>query len=306
MCPVRASLETDGPGWSYELMGEAEFARDPRPYFDRLRREGRPLRDELRIADSAPSVIVSRAEDVERALRNPAAFSSRFGVGAGGLGNDRPMIPLQIDPPDHKKYRVLLDPYFAPRRMAKLDADVAALVNSLIDSFAARDSCEFVSEFAVPLPCTVFLRLLGLPLEDLDLFLRIKEGIVRGDLEPTLELQAKARQRAGRECYEYFDAALDRLAAAPVDGLLCDLLHAEAGGERLTRDEIIDICYLFIIAGLDTVTDSLCCFWHYLATHPEHRRRIVDDPDVIPSAIEELLRWESPVSAVARAAAADT
>jgi cytochrome P450 len=299
-------LDPTHPGWSLEFMADPEFARDPRPYFDGLRQHGAPLRDEFHSAEMSPTVIVTRAGDVERALRGPTQFSSQFGQGAGGLGNDRPMIPLQIDPPDHKKYRVLLDPFFAPRQVAKLDAEVASLVNSLINTFAARGTCDFVSEFAIPLPCTVFLRLLGLPLEDLDFFLHMKDGIIRGDLEPTLEGQARARQRAGRECYEYFDAALDRLATEPVDGLLCDLLQAEAGGARLTRDEIIDICYLFIIAGLDTVTDSLCCFWSFLANHREYRRYIVDEPAVIPSAVEELLRWESPVSGVARVAAADT
>ena len=88
--------------------------------------------------------------------------------------------------------------------------------------------------------------------------------------------------------------------------MLLDLLEAEIDGQRLTREEILDICYLFIIAGLDTVTDSLCCFWSYLAEHPDRRRRIAEDPSVIPAAVEELLRWESPGSGVARVVAEDT
>ena len=106
--------------------------------------------------------------------------------------------------------------------------------------------------------------------------------------------------------YEYFDTALDRILDERTPGLLLDLLEAEIQGERLSRDEITDICYLFIIAGLDTVTDSLCCFYTHLATHPEDRQMIVDDPTLIPNAVEELLRWETPVSAVARTATEDT
>ena len=298
-------LEDDRPGWSVHMMMQPEFARDPRPYFASLR-DGPPRRDEMEIPGRKPTVVVSRYDDVEQALRNPKLFSSDFGEGLGGLGNDRPLIPLQIDPPDHKKYRVLLDPFLAPRQVARHEADVAALVNELIDGFVSRGSCDFVPEFAVPLPCTVFLRLLGLPLEELDFFLNMKEGIARGHNKPTFEEQAQARMDAGRDCYEYFDTALDRIKADHVDGLLYDLLHAEVDGVRLTRDEIMDICYLFIIAGLDTVTDSLCCFWAYLAENDEHRRRIVADPGIVPAAVEELFRWETPVSGVARVATEDT
>ena len=307
-CPHGSEVEpfdTADPGWSLKVMVDPEFARDPRPYFERMRAAA-PLRDEFQMEGKKPTVIVARASDVESTLRNPKLFSSRFGEGMGSLGNDRPLIPLQIDPPDHKKYRVLLDPYFSPRQMAKREADVAALVNQLIDGFIDKGECEFTSEFAIPLPCEVFLKLMGLPLEDLPLFLEIKDGIIRGGGETNMLKQMEARKAAGERCYEYFDEALDRIAADRVEGLLFDLHHAEVGGEKLTREEIIDICYLFIMAGLDTVTDSLCCFWSYLSEHPDHRRRIVDDPALIPAAVEELLRWESPVSGVARIATEDT
>ena len=300
-----SSLDVSRPGWSLQMMMDQDYARDPRPYFEALRR-GCPARDEVRLPERKPTVIVTRYDDVQATLRNAKVFSSRFGDGMGGLGNDRPMIPLQIDPPEHKKYRKLLDPYLEPRKMARLETEVVDLVNQLIDRFEATGSCEFLEEFAVPLPCTVFLRLLGLPLEDLDLFLRIKEGIIRGNGEVTLAAQYEARREAGKLCYEYFEQALDRIQEERIEGLLLDLLEAEIDGDRLTRDEIMDICYLFIIAGLDTVTDSLCCFFTFLSEHPEHRRQIVEDPGLIPGAVEELLRWESPVTGVARIATEDT
>jgi cytochrome P450 len=303
--PNPVGPDTGKPGWSLEMMLDPSFATDPRPFFDFLRR-GAPCRDDVEVPGRKPTVLVARYSDVESTLRNAKVFSSHFGEGMGGLGNDRPMIPLQIDPPEHKKYRVLLDPYLAPRQVAKLESDVTQLVNELIDRFIDRGSCEFLEDFAVPLPCTVFLRLLGLPLEDLDFFLAMKDGIIRGNNERTLAAQFEARSKAGRDCYEYFDSALERIQKERVPGLLLDLMEAEVDGQRLTRDEIMDICYLFIIAGLDTVTDSLCCFWTFLSAHPEHRRMIVEDPSRIPAAVEELLRWESPVSGVARVAAEDT
>ncbi|HET6874972.1 MAG TPA: cytochrome P450 [Acidimicrobiales bacterium] len=301
-----AALDMTRPGWSFEMMISPDYATDPRPFFEALRDHGGASRDDIRIPGRKPSIIVSRYEDVQSTLRNAKTFSSRFGDGLGGLGNDRPMIPLQIDPPEHKKYRKLLDPFLEPRKMARLEEEVVGLVNELIDRFIESGRCELLADFAVPLPCTVFLRLLGLPLEDLELFLEIKEGIIRGNNEKTLQAQFEARSAAGKKCYEYFDKALDRIVADREEGLLLDLMEAEIDGERLTRDEIMDICYLFIIAGLDTVTDSLCCFFTFLADHPEHRRMIVDDPALIPNAVEELLRWESPVSGVARVATEDT
>ena len=303
--PIHPLIDPTQDGWTMQLFTDPEFASNPRPSYARLR-EGPPCRDDLEIPGHNKTVVVTRYEDVEYVFRNPQLFSSEFGEGMGGLGNDRPLIPLQIDPPEHKKYRVLLDPYFAPRQMARLEEDVAALANRLIDGFIERGSCDFTEEFAVPFPCTAFLRLVGLPTEDLDHFLHIKEGIVRGWGEQNLTRQAENRAAAGRECYEYFEKALDELERERKDGLLSQLLDAEVAGERLTRQEILDICFLMIIAGLDTVTDSLCCFFSYLAENPEHRDLVASDPSSIPAVVEELLRWESPVAGVARIATQET
>ena len=292
-------------GWTVGIFIDQAFCSDPRPYYEALRRFP-PGRDDLSTMGQKPTVVVTRHQDVEYVFRNPQLFSSQFGEGMAGIGNERPLIPLQIDPPDHKKYRVLLDPYFSPREMAKLEPTLTELTNKLIDRFIDNGSCDFVGEFAVPYPCSAFLELVGLPVEDLDHFLHIKEGIIRGYGAMDMEEAARNRNAAGQECYEYFDKMLDEpLQGRRQAGLLSRLLEAEVDGVRLTRQEILDICFLFIIAGLDTVTDSLCCFYSYLAENSEHREMIVNDPSVIPSAVEELLRWESPVAGVARVAAED-
>jgi cytochrome P450 len=247
--------------------------------------------------------IITRREHIETALRSPAVFSS--GAEAVQLGNVRPLIPLQIDPPKHVKYRRILDPLFAPRVMAALEGEVVELFNELVDVFAARGSCDLHQELAVPLPCTVFLKLMGLPLQDLDRFLAMKDGIIRPP-GMTIEEQEPVRKQSAQDIYTYFQAVVDERRKSP-DGsdLLARIMSAELDGAKLTDDEVLDICFLFIIAGLDTVTDSLDCMFAYLAQNPEHRRQLVEDPGLIPSAIEELLRWESPVPAVARVAATD-
>jgi cytochrome P450 len=246
--------------------------------------------------------VVTRRADIESALRKPALFSS--GAEAVNLGNIRPLIPLQIDPPKHVKYRRILDPLFAPRHMAALEDEVVDLVTKLVDQFAARGSCDFHEEFAVPLPCTVFLRLMGLPIEDLDLFLAMKDGIIRPP-GTTVTDQEPYRRQAADDIYAYFEKVIGERREEQTDDLLSRIMNAEIDGEQLTTEDVMDVCFLFIIAGLDTVTDSLDCIFAYLAQNDEHRRQVVDDESLIPAAVEELLRWESPVPAVARVATED-
>lgn len=285
---------------------DPSVAAHPQPAYKKLRDASPVSRAEISLLGEGGMVMLFRHEDVEHALRSPELFSSNFSMGSMGLGNVRPLIPLQIDPPEHKKYRVLLDPLFAPQRMAALEEDVARLVNELIDGFVANGECEFNNDFAVPLPCIVFCRLLGLPYEDLHLFLEMKEGIIRGNGEADPAKAGEARSEAGRKCYDYFNKILDEREIDPRDDMLSHFLQAEVDGQRLSREEILDICYLFLIAGLDTVTDSLTCFYHFLANNPSHRLQMVNDPSVIPAAVEEMLRWETPVPMVARVATRDT
>jgi cytochrome P450 len=188
--------------------------------------------------------------------------------------------------------------------MAPLEAEVVALVTELVDQFEAKGECDLHEEFAVPLPCTVFLRLMGLPLEDLDQFMVMKDGIIRPEGE-SFEDQEPIRAATAQLIYDYFQKVIDKRRHDLGDDLLSQIMGFELDGERLTDHEVLDICFLFIIAGLDTVTDSLDCMFAYLAQEPEHRQRIVDDPSVINPAVEELLRWESPVPAVARVASED-
>ena len=189
--------------------------------------------------------------------------------------------------------------------MNLLEPDITRLVNERIDSFIDRGECEFAEELAVPLPSAVFLRLVGLPLSQLDLFLSMKDGILRPTGNDLDEIQA-SQKVAAQQIEAYFaDVVKERKKAESQDDILSLFLSAEIEGQRLTVDEIVGICFLFILAGLDTVTDSLECFFAYLAQHPDQRRRIVEDPTIIPSTVEELLRWESPVTAVARTAIAD-
>jgi cytochrome P450 len=247
------------------------------------------------------AVAVSN-QAVQMILKDHQTFSSE---GFLNLGNTRPLIPLSVDPPRHVKYRKILDPLFAPKRMDAIEDQIVARFDHFMDGLVDRGECHFTDEIAVPFPSAIFLELMGLPWEELDVLLRFKDGILRIGATDADE-RARVQAETGQEIYAYFDEILDERAREPRDDILSRFLVAEIDGERLTRDEILDISFLFLIAGLDTVTDSLTCMWAFLAQHPEHRRQIVADPAIIPAAVEEMLRWETPVPQTPRMATRDT
>jgi len=277
------------------VMGLAE----PQPMY-------KALRESAPVFRAPQAVVLSRLADIEMALKHTELFSSN--MDAVDLGNIRPLIPLQVDPPEHAKYRRILDPLFTPREMARREPMVAELVNQMIDGFAEKGECDFHEEFAVPLPCTVFLQLLGLPLDDLEKFLEWKDGVIRPEGATDWDDRHAASAPIAQQIYDYFERAIDDHIASPRDDVLSAMIAAKVeseGGRPLTREELLDICFLFLIAGLDTVTDSLDCFFVYLSRHPEHRHQLIEQPDILPHAIEELLRWETPVPGVARVAMQD-
>ncbi|MBV1893784.1 MAG: cytochrome P450 [Ilumatobacteraceae bacterium] len=247
--------------------------------------------------------LVATHEDVLTVLRNPDIFSS--GSDAVQIGQIRPLIPLQIDPPEHAKYRKLIDPLFAPKRIALLEAPVRALVRELIDSVVDDGHVNFHSAIAEPFPSTVFLELLGLPASRVDEFIVLKDGIIRPDGDTPEELLA-AVNATGAKIYAVLEEVVDARIAKRGDDFISGFLDSEVDGDQLTREDVIDICYLFFLAGLDTVTASLDCLVAFLAQHPGHRQQILDKPELLPSAIEEMMRWETPVTGVARIAREDT
>jgi cytochrome P450 len=250
------------------------------------------------VLDGAP--IISRYEDVMWALRHPEIFSSDMAKELA-LGTERPMIPQQIDPPMQTKFRKILDPQFSRRRMQVHEPELRKHANALIDTFIDTGKCEFDESFAIPLPCNAFLTLLGLPQADLALFLALKNGIIRPSVtgnDPAE--QARVRAETGRQIYAYFEDVIADRRKNPRDDVMTYLLDAEIDHQKLSHENILDICFLLLLGGLDTVTSTLGCNIAFLASNPEHRRRIVAAPELIPNAIEELLRWETPVTVVPR------
>ena len=237
--------------------------------------------------------LVTRMAELIALNRHPAVHATD-GVHFN-LGSKRPLIPLDLDGAEHTRFRKLLDPLFSPKSVARLADEVRELTNALIDDFAGTGEVELFEAFCVPLPSQIFIRLLGLPMSDLPRFVAFKDATVRPE-GATQEERDAHTARAGATMYAYLQDVLEqRRREPPRDDLIGGFLTTEVDGDRLSDEQIIDICYLLVIAGLDTVTSSISCLVAWLAQHPEERDRLVQDPSRLPAAIEELMRFESPV-----------
>jgi cytochrome P450 len=255
------------------------------------------------IAGWRGSFMIASGEAAEFALRHPELFSSRQAYDV--VGSPLRMVPIASDPPEHARYRRVLQPFFSPRGMAAWEPMVRDLAGELIDALAGRGECDLVAEFAVPLPANAFLTLFGLPLEDRDRLIAWKEALVNNFGVPGGEPPPERAMRLGAELYEYLvgHIAQRRQQGGPAD-LLGHVL-ADASGERLGDDEILGLSFLFVLAGLETVTSALSTAFAALAAQPGLRHQIAADPGLIPGAVEEFLRFDGPVVFVPRIATRD-
>ncbi len=257
----------------------AAFAvEEPGPVFLEVQESG-PFRED-------GVVVVTKMADILATTKRRDVVSNgstSIDEGESMLGNERPLIPLQIDGAEHTKFRKLLDPLFAPRVVAHLEPHVADIANELIDRFIDQPEIEFYEAFCVPLPSRIFLELMGLPDDMIDDFLEFKDAAIRPQGASPEEQKAYQHRVIGR-MNDYLNAEFDRRLAAeePGDDLIGGFLSVEIDGDRLTREEILDIVFLLLIAGLDTVSSALSNMVAYLARHPEQRQQLVDDPTMLP------------------------
>lgn len=252
--------------------------------------------------------IVLRYAEIQQVLRDPETFSSYPNnlVTEEAFGK---FLPLELDPPEHTGYRRALQPLFGPARMKKLEAGIRDVVTELIDGFAGRGDAEFVEEFAHELPARVFLSLMDWPLEDAPLFTHATNVVLHGEPGGTEEESTQARGVAAMEMFGYFQNIVNQRRDVPGDDVTSTLIHTEVELEGETRlltdEELVRMFFILLIAGLHTVQGSLAWGVVHLANNPAQRQEILDDPDVISSAVEEILRIEAAVT-MGRRATVDT
>ena len=246
--------------------------------------------------------VVAGPEAVSELLHDAERFANSADAIFLGLASG--LIPMQIDPPEHSRYRKLLDPLFSPQRMSMLRDDIKALVNRTIDDVIEAGSCDFGRDIAEPIPSKAFLRLFGLPTEGRAELIAYANEITRPGGVTDDEKNAH-RVVARKKFFELCDIELDRRLVEDNDDLLSRIAGYERAGQ-LTRDESLSICVMLLIAALDTVADSLQCAIAYLARHPAQRDELVARPELVDSAVEELMRWSSILTSMIRVATTDT
>jgi cytochrome P450 len=230
---------------------------------------------------------LTRMENVREALQHPELFSSRSVI---PIEPDPPYqwIPEMLDPPEHTRWRQLLAPLFTPTVIAKMEDKVRSRAVEIIEPLVGRGRCDFLRDFAWRYPTTIFMELMGLPVEEADKFLEWEGEILHLPLDADPD-RARA-VKAMVEVQDYFAALIQQRKADPRDDLLSTAIGWKIDGEPIPDSEFLAFCLLMFMAGLDTVSIQLSYSWYHLATHPEDRARIVREPEVIPAAIEEFLR----------------
>ncbi len=229
--------------------------------------------------------VFTDGDVIREGLQRPDLFSSS----SVDLQDPDPpylWIPEMLDPPVHTKWRQLLSPRFAPKPMADLEPRVRARCVELIEAVAGRGRCDFLKDFAYRYPTTIFMELMGLPLDGLEQFLAWEDDILHN---PGVDDGTRAL-KAMMEVQAYFSEILDARRKNPEDDLVTESLSWRINGEPIPEPDLLAWCLLMFMAGLDTVAIQLSySFWH-LATHDADRTRVVNEPAIIPSAVEELLR----------------
>ncbi|MBV9994307.1 MAG: cytochrome P450 [Caulobacteraceae bacterium] len=228
--------------------------------------------------------VVTRGEDLELMQMHYDRFSHRkYRIPYDPAMANEPMLPLAEDPPVSTPFRALIAPAFLPKVVARLEEHVRDVAIKAIEEFLPRGECEFVSEFASVLPIVVFLEMMGLPLDNARWLLEQTEIGIRSN-------SIEKRAAAHAAIKGYLTRFTDERAANPGDDIISKIVAAEIDGRPITHAEVMGVCTLLMAGGLDTVTSMLGFVAWHLARNPEQRRELIEHPELIRNAVEELIR----------------
>jgi len=258
------------------------------PTFDSLRDEGRVLWLQTSTGQPGPYGpvpgvwIFTHGDDIRAGLQQPELFSSRF-LDAGMP----PMIPIFLDPPDHTRYRRLLNPLFTPAVVHTMEESIRTRFVHLIDGVRDNGGCDFVAEVAVQFPTKVFTSWIGLPEDDTGSFVAMVQQLIHTNED------VSARDTALADAVVVVDRLIRERCAEPRDDLMSQIIAQPLDDRPLDHDELMSIAFLLFVAGLDTVVAALSfAFWH-LAGTPDDRRAVSRGTVSVDDAVEELLRCHS-------------
>ncbi|HMF84059.1 MAG TPA: cytochrome P450 [Acidimicrobiia bacterium] len=281
------------------LVEDTFYAGDPFPQYARLR-------DEAPVAwnDTAGFWAVSRWEDVMAVSTDPATFCSGRGILVMEIGAhyDTPPTMMHTDPPEHTVYRKLVQPGFAPGRMRVLEDDVRRRAKPLVDRIAAGKTIDFVESVSVPFPLFIISTLLGMPDEDWERFFEWSESVIPGATDWSDEKRAALQA----DMHATLLATTVERRADPRDDLISVLAQVEIDGRRLNDAELTMFLVQLLVAGNETTRNMISGGIVALAERPTDWQRLLQDRALVPTAVEEMLRWTTPVVSFMRTATRDT
>jgi cytochrome P450 len=238
--------------------------------------------------------VVVRAEDQRRVLQDPETFSSNRAIFSSALGESWPLIPLELDPPEHTAWRSLLNPLLSPKRVMTLEPIVRQRAVELIEGVKARGGrCEVMADFAFPFAVSIFLQFLGIGHDRLQEFVGWANDIFHGSPEQ--------RTAGARTVIAFLNDLRDRRRREPADDFMTFVTQAEVEGRKLTDHEVQAMSVLLFLAGLDTVAAAMGFDLYYLAQHPQQQALLRAEPKRIQLAAEEMLRAFPTVTPVRKA-----
>lgn len=290
---------TPGPETAVDI-GSPRFKADPFPFFARLRAEDPVHRHAL--SGGRAAWLVTRYDDAVKVLTDGRFVKDRANASTPDRPARAPWVPapfrpltrnmLDVDEPDHRRLRALVQKAFTPRRVEAVASRVETLAEELLDRAAARGGMDLIADYALPIPTTIIAELLGVPAEDRHRFHRWSSRIVAADRSPWATVRAIP---AGLAFVRYLRRLLAERRATERDDLLGALVRAEADGEGLSEDELVAMAFLLIVAGHETTVNLIGNGALALLDHPDERARLVEDPALLDAAVEELLRFAGPL-----------
>jgi cytochrome P450 len=240
-------------------------------------------------------------EDIRFVSSNPALFTSTKGITIPDPQLPNPVQPGSLiftDPPRHRQMRKLINSGFTRRRVSVLEPKIREIVAGILDGIEPGSVYEFAEQIAAPLPTRLIAELIGAPPDDWEQF-RAWSDAATGTADPEIELDPLV---AAGQLYEYFQQLIAARRSEPRDDLLSVLAGAEIDEHRLTDEDLLNFAFLLLVAGNETTRNLIALGTLALITHPDQHRLLVEDPTLIPAAVEEMLRWNSPVVHMARTA----
>jgi cytochrome P450 len=276
-------------------IAQIEADINPFPIYAQMRRS-----DPVYFDPRRKNYNIFRFEDVQRVLSEYATFSSQFTGGQSDAAEPFSASMISSDPPKHRKLRTLVTQAFTPRAVEALTPRIHAIVNEYLDAVYPSGQMDVIEQLGYPLPVIVIAELLGVPVEDRAKFKNWSDIVVSlADLGGEIDYEA-FNNAAVMEMSAYFFNMIEQRRVNPSDDLISGLLQAEVDNERLSMIELLGFCALILVAGNETTTNLIGNAVLTFAEHPEVWERLRQEPDILPAAIEEVLRYRSPVQSMFR------